>query len=161
MTQNVARMNTPLEPFHCHECGNVLGYTARGEAKRINSRAHVFCELCKDKPHGLTERMEDLIKALTEQRESGEVPTFTYAAEVLGVSRTRVQQIASSIRARGLGARLDEALGYEGVASNLAPLPEVSIDEPTSLAPPRRLGVVTSPPDYDPGASGENEFLPE
>jgi hypothetical protein len=90
-----------LEQFGCHTCGTPLGWTAPGEARRMNTRAHLFCDECKDKPAELTPRQEDFLTVLRELVARGERPTLKAAADVLGFSNSRAQQIKDAIRARG------------------------------------------------------------
>lgn len=130
----------PLDPFFCFACGTRLGWTSRGEAKRMNVRSHVFCDACRDKPQALTDRQQELLDALTAMRVAGKRPTFAGAADVLGVSRTRAQQIASSIRARGEGALLDAALGWldEPEVATGVDADVVAEAEPPARTPHRR-----------------------
>lgn len=159
----------PLEPFHCNGCGKVLGFTSPGEAKRIGLRSHVFCDECKMKPTELTERQVELLDALTHMRENGKTPTFVAAAEMIGVSRTRAQQIAGAIRARGDGDLLDIAMGYKAepapepvrkAASKSRPRKAAERAVAAAEAPVKARAAVgpTNPTEHDPAAFG-GEFM--
>lgn len=99
-----------LSEFSCFTCGKTLGYTAPGEAGRINVRAHVYCEVCKDAPAGLTDRQQQLIAVLAAQKERGDRPTLSKAAEEMKISRSRVQQISTAIKARGADNEIDAVM---------------------------------------------------
>lgn len=122
-----------LTEFACFGCGKTLGWTAPGEAGRINVRAHVFCEVCKDVPAGLTERQQQLVDILAAQKQRGERPTLSKAADEMGISRSRVHQIATAIKARGADNEIDAIL--YGVPT-LAVVPALTVESIPAIPAP-------------------------
>lgn len=122
-----------LSEFHCTECAEILGYTAPGEAKRMSRRARLYCAACKDAPGTLTSRQQEFVEALAAMAAEGVRPTYSGAAERMGISTSRGQQIATAIRARGHGGDLDRVLGVDETPPPVAgdfPSPNVRVVAP-------------------------------
>lgn len=101
----------PLSPFACTQCDKVLGFTAPGEAARMSSRAHAFCAECARATKPMTDRENEMIDVAEKVRKTkGSTPTYADIGEVMGVSTSRVQNLAQAIRGRGYGHSLHVAL---------------------------------------------------
>lgn len=111
---------TTLEPFRCQSCSTRLGWTSAGEAKRINLRAHVFCDQCKDKAPALTERQQELLDTLAFMKARGETPSVGGAADLMGISRGRAHQLVTAVRARGYADHLESVVRGETVDTSIA-----------------------------------------
>ena len=146
-----------LEQFGCNTCGRSLGWTAPGESRRMNTRAHLFCDECKDAPTALTGRQQDLLTVLTELRDAGQSVTLAAAAEVMGVSRSRAQQIKDALRARG-GTTIDVLLEgeerkpfpvpFEVLAALAASAPVPAVATLAATFPIDISGVAVTPDDW-------------
>lgn len=143
-----------LAEFTCFTCSRPLGWTSPGEAKRMNIRAHVFCEVCKDTPVGLTDRQQQLVDCLAAQKARGETPTLSKAAEEMNVSRSRVQQIKDAIKARGVDNEIDAVLyGLPTTVPDRMPPRPVEVTAPVEQSDDWSYAI----PEYTPPASSTHD----
>lgn len=100
-----------LAPICCFDCNREVAYCAPGESVRIHQRARVYCVLCKDLRGPLPKReVEYLYVARNVRLRKGSTPMQSEIAEEMGISTSRAQNIASTLRRRGYDDELYRAL---------------------------------------------------